>query len=502
MTISEAFQKTPFLLGQILDWPAAVYPDHSAVEWEDGDLTFMQLLDCVKERQRLLVELGAARFQRWGILLGNSPDFLISLFALARLGCVVAPLRESEPVDRLHAAFKQASLHAILLAKDGPITSELVESFPGTRTTDVDETVTALFLGERIEQEFVRSTPVDVDPALILWSSGSSGPSRGIVLQHHAVLANMRANICALDYRDDDRTLVVLPLAHAYALVHQCLCHLAIGATVCLPPSPLVAPLLCRSLERFSITTLTTVPPALRILLEGVRRSKRGYPALRLVTVGAARANQSDVNEFLSLLPHARLAITYGLTEASPRVSTHFVTEELCDPQCVGTPLPNIEVRLHSLDNGAEEIVLRGRSLMRGYADDPDVGVADHTLRTGDLGQMKNGNLHVIGRIGRAINRGGLLISAEQIERVLLDHVAVRHARVEGEPHPFWGEVPVAEVFVKPDSPPVSADELDRFCAEHLPYDERPARITVCSSALPGKLRKERHMLSLFRDKG
>ncbi len=499
MTISEAFQRTPFLLGQILEWPTAAYPDRAAIEWEGGGLTFEQLTEQVSERQRRLAALGAARFQRWGLLLGNSPDFLISLFALLRLGCVVAPLSKSQPLERMQTAVSSAGLHAVLISRDDSLASELITGLADNRGMGVDENLTAVFLETKDGSPFMGGKPVDVDPALILRSAGSSGRSRGIVLQHHAVLANIRANISALGYRDDDRTLVVLPLAHAYALVHQCLSHLAIGATVCLAPFPLVAPLLCRSVEQFSITTLATVPAVLRILIEGVRRGKRACPALRLVTLGAARANQSDVREFLSLLPHARLAITYGLTEASPRVSTYFVNGESCDPQCVGTPIPNIEVRVQSTRDGVNEIVVRGRSLMRGYAEDSYVEGADHTLHTGDLGYESEGRLHVLGRMGRAINRGGLLISAEQVERVLLDHASVKEARVESEPHPFWGEVPVATVFLRPDSPEVSEEDLARFCSARLPSDERPARITVCS-ATPGHLPKEQQMLSLFKE--
>ncbi|MEJ2008093.1 MAG: hypothetical protein P8Z30_08060, partial [Acidobacteriota bacterium] len=85
MTISEAVQQTPFLIGQLLDWPAALYPQRPAVEWEGGSLSFHDLLDRVREQEAVLATFGAGRFQRWGLLLPDIPDFLISFFALLRL---------------------------------------------------------------------------------------------------------------------------------------------------------------------------------------------------------------------------------------------------------------------------------------------------------------------------------------------------------------------------------------------------------------------------------
>ncbi|MEJ2010484.1 MAG: fatty acid--CoA ligase family protein, partial [Acidobacteriota bacterium] len=321
-----------------------------------------------------------------------------------------------------------------------------------------------------------------MDPALIVWTSGSTGRPRGVVLQHHAVLANMWANIRSLGYRDDDRTLLALPLSHAYPLVHQCLCHLALGATVCIPPTPLVGPILCRALENFSITTLTTVPPLLRILVEGLRRGRRSHSSLRLVTVGAGRADPAVVRDFLRLLPATQLVITYGLTEAGPRVSSSVVDREHINSECVGTPLPNVEVRTSSEDGAGQRILLRGRSLMRSYADDPWVEGTDATFCTADLGELEGGKLYFRGRVGRAINRGGVLVAAEEVERVLLEHPAVVSARVEREEHSFWGEIPVATVCLRPGAESVTPAELDRFCAERLPSFGRPTRIEVCSA--------------------
>lgn len=507
-SISESIRHTPFLLGQLLDRPVALYPERAALEWEDGALTFSQLARRITEREQALRRLGARRFARWGVCLPNSADFLITLFALVRAGCTVAPLRESPlMLERFGQAVREASLRAVVFSSRHPSLTDLAAG--ASEAVELGDKLTVLFFDEqatgRATREELPDTTtgseacIDLDPALILWTSGSTGNKQGIVLQHHAILANIAANIAALGFRDEDRTLVVLPLAHAYALVHQALCHWAVGATICLPPAPLAPPLLCRSLERFRITTLATVPPVLKILTEGVRQSRLACRDLRLVTVGAAPAPAPVVRDFFELLPHAQLAVTYGLTEAGPRVASCFVTPEDFASGCVGQPLPNTEVRVERAGDEAR-FVVRSRSLMRGYAHEPYEEGDDYLLRTTDEGYIEDGQLHFAGRGRRVINRGGSLLVAETIERALEEHASVERARVVAEAHPFWGEVPLAHVNLRAGCAPTTVAELERHCAARLLCEERPARIIIVSpAASTAEPLKEQQMLTLFQ---
>ena len=494
--ISEAVCSEPFLAGQVLDWPARLYGEKSALEWEGGSLTFAQMREAVLRRSAGIEALGAGKGQRWGLLLGNSPDFIISLFALFRLGCVAAPLRCNLPHEKLEAHVELARLDGVLTCP------EMQGSLSGMGRWRPEPASPDPGLMAFVARELRRPDTlpqVDLDPALILLTSGSTGRSRGAVLQHHAVLANLRSNIKALGLRDDDRTLVVLPLTHAYALVHQCLCHLMIGATVCLAPSPMVGALMHRYLESSAITTVSTAPPVLRVLVAGLNRSKCALPALRLVTVGAAFADRETVNDFLSLLPHTKLAVTYGLTEAGPRVATHFVSrDEPFSPECVGEPLPNVAAGLRELGDGRSEIVLRSRAAMCGYADAEDDAGYGATLPTGDTGDIQEGRIHLKGRAGRVINRGGILVGAEQVESVLMAHPAVASARVEAEPHAFWGEVPVATLVLNAGHETTGEDRFKEYCAARLSLEERPVRY-VFQAAAAGETGKAGEMASLLK---
>jgi acyl-CoA synthetase (AMP-forming)/AMP-acid ligase II len=483
MNLSDAIKQLPFALGQIIDGPSCAYPDRLAIQGASGRLTYSQLSKDVAHLQRELRTLGVARFQRWALLFDNTPEFFVALFALARLGAVAAPMLRDMPADRIAASGASADLQGVLYLSRDQRAAAAVDALGGG-----DETVASSGVGARrlareaadftaLSEARIAQAPIDVDPALILWSSGSSAASRPVTLQHRALLANMRANVRSLDYRDEDRTLVVLPVTHAYALVHQCLSNLMIGASVYLSPAPVLGPTLTAQLEEHAITTLTTVPPVLYLLVDGLKRRPRTLEHLRLLTVGAAAVAPSLVEAAKQLLPRTRVAITYGLTEAGPRVCTHFVDELPYAAQCVGSALPNVEVILKPVPEGTE-ITVRGSSIMRGNESGAGGEGADETVDTGDIGELQEGRLYVRGRRRRTINRGGYAVEPQAIVRALLSHPAVLQAWVCSEPHALWGEVPVATVLLD-ESAVLDAAELHAFCRERLPAQERPARIVL-----------------------
>ncbi len=497
--ISEAVRSTPFLLGQILDRPAQAYPERNALEWEGGQLSYSALRQAVLSMEQQLLHVGAAKGQHWGLLLGNSPEFLVTLLALVRIGCIAVPLRVSLPAEKLaeHAAL--ARLNALITQSDLP--GSLAANGWQPEPEALEGNLRAYFSGCSTAEPVSSGALIDLDPALIMFSSGSSGRSRGVVLQHHAVLANLNSNIISLGLRDDDRTLLVLPISHAYALVHQCLCNLSIGATVCLPPNPLMSGLLHCYLENSNISTLSTVPPVFCSLVAGLERSRFVLPSLRLVTVGAAFADRKSVELFLHLMPHVQLAITYGLTEAGPRVATRFVQAgEPFDPHCVGTPLPNVSVELEPNSGGEHEIVVRSRSSMcAAFEKEHPVPFPDLALRTGDLGYQNSAETFLLGRSGRIINRGGVLVSAEQVEAALFSHPAVAAARVEAEAHQLLGEVPVATVTLAQGETSLTPEALKEYCATCLTVEERPYRFTIRAADLLQVPEKAREMSSLLK---
>lgn len=469
--ISDAVRRMPFLAGDLIRWPAAIYPDRIAIA-SDERISYAQLDREVDELAAAFAEDGARSGEAWGLALGNTPDFIRCLFALLRLGVAVAPLAKTRSADALARAGEENALDAVIVPPcDANVRPALLER--GLKPHSVRNVDVIRLRAARPAGKARRL--IDLDPALILRTSGSSGHARAVTFPHHALLANIWSNISAVGWRDDDVTLAILPLHHAYALVHQVLCHLAIGATVVLPQEAILPPRLCHEIESRGITTIATVPPIARFLAEGVAASGVRLPRLRIITVGAARAPFEALETLRDTLPHVRVAVTYGLTEAGPRVTTHFVDERTSGSDCVGRPLPNVDVFIAgSADGGPGEIAVRSRSAQ----------CPDGLLLTGDLGEMRDGELYLAGRMDRTINRGGVKVAAEMIERTLREHPAVSSVVAAPMDDPCWGQVPIAIVATHGHA---TERELMSFCRSRLTPEECPVRISVGNTALSPK---------------
>ncbi len=458
-SIAEVYRTFPLTIGALLDLPLLRAPDSVALRTEHRTLTYRELDERVAQRSAAIEACGLRRFDRCAVALGNTAELLEWCFALARAGCIAVPLR-ADLGGAERAEIERALELAATISPDG--VRRLRRGAPAPPAPAA------------------AAVPIDVDPALILATAGSEGQPRYVVLQHHAVIANVVSNVRALGLRDEDRTLVVLPLVHAYALINQAFSHLAVGATVCLPEAPLAPPLLARALERFEVTTLATVPALLRMLLAGEGRT---FPNVRLLTVGAAYAPPALIAACAERFPRAEIALTYGLTQAGPRVTTRFVGRDETDTSRLGAPNPNVEVAVVASEDGRSTIRVRSRSVLRSYADEPFEEGADWSIATGDIGEIRAGELYLTGRSKRVINRAGRLVSAETIERVLQEDPRVRRAYAEAEEHPFWGEVAVVSVYVGPGHADLDVQQLAARCRRALPPAERPHRIRLCVCA-------------------
>lgn len=312
---------------------------------------------------------------------------------------------------------------------------------------------------------------IDTPPAcpgnggrLVLWTSGSTGLPRGIVHEWQGILWNARSNATELRLVRDDRALVLLDAAYCYALVHQILSHLIVGGSVAIPPQPAWLEATGRFIERFEATTLAVVPSILRSLL-ALPRLHTSLRRLRLLTVGGAAVDEALLRVAQEALPGVQIVVTYGLTEAGPRVATRFVKRsEDVSAGTVGHVLPGVDLRI----GGDGGILVRSPSVRVGVLNDGMVRHAPEWLDTGDLGEMcADGTLRVLSRRRPMINRGGSKLAPGEIERILLGVPGVAEARVVAMPHARLGEVPRAFIVPLPGAPP-EPRVLARRCLDEL----------------------------------
>ncbi len=327
------------------------------------------------------------------------------------------------------------------------------------------------------------------DPALIGYTSGTTGRPKGAVLSHGNLLASVEALLLAWRWTAEDRLVLALPLFHMHGLGVGLHGTLAAGASAVLVPrfSPdavLDAAAAHRATLFFGVPTMYTR------LVESPRAAE--LSALRLCVSGSAPL-PADLHRAFEAASGQRVLERYGMTETAMLVSNPYDGERR--PGTVGFPLPGVEVRL-SDDRG--EILVRGPNVFAGYLDRPEATAeafdSDGFFRTGDLGQLDaDGYLAIVGRAKELIISGGYNVYPREVEDALRGHHAVRDAAVVGRADPQWGEAVTAYVEV---GYAVTGDELRAFVTDQLAPYKRPKQVIIVD-ALPrnalGKVQK--HLL-------
>jgi O-succinylbenzoic acid--CoA ligase len=327
-----------------------------------------------------------------------------------------------------------------------------------------------LAAGEAARQRaLIQRTPLPADAAVILFTSGSTGVARGVVLSRAALVAAANASAHHLGWRDDDRWLLALSLAHAggLSIVIRCL---AARRPVVLCDRDFDRDHVAQLLARCTLASL--VPAQLAALLD----DPAWHPpaGLRAVLLGGAAAPPALLE--LAARRGVPFLTTYGMTEALGQLATAPI-DRAGDPRAPLVPLPGVALEAGTALAPAP-IVVRGPMLATCYLDGVPIAPA---FPTTDLGSLAGGALHVAGRSDNVIITGGENVHPAAIEAVLAATPGVRAACVFGVPDERWGQIVAAAIVTDPT---FDADAAAAHWHAALPAHARPRRLAVCP-ALP-----------------
>ena len=338
------------------------------------------------------------------------------------------------------------------------------------------------------------------DPSDILFTSGTTGLPKGVVMTHGRTLTVATDWVAMTGLAAGDVYLQVNPYFHMFGLKAGILASVCAGATMLPEPVFDVDRVLVRVAAE-SVTFLPGAPTIYQVILDHPDRDGHDLSSLRVAVTGAADIPVELIRRVHQELPFSTVITGYGLTEAG----TSSATERGDDPEAiattVGRPRPGFEIRLVDGDREVEpgqpgEVLLRGGSVMLGYLDDPEetakVLSPDGWLRTGDLGTIdETGRLRIVGRVKDMFIVGGFNAYPAEIENALLRHPAVQQAAVIGIPDERLGEVGMAFVVV---SGLTTSEDIIAWSREEMANYKVP-RVVEIVDALPlnatGKVMKE-----------
>lgn len=466
-------------------------PEHLAIIAGEQTVTYGEL------RQRILAaaaELGSLGVRAGdGVVLAASgtPAFAYGYFATHLVGAVAVPLDPQAPDSRLAHVAGRVQPKAVFAARAyehptlGPVRA--IDDLAELKDT-VDEPE-----GPQLD-----------DLADLLFTTGTSGAPKGVMLTHRNILAAANNINNVLENDDTDREVVPLPLSHSFGL-GRLRCNVLAGGTVILVGGFKLPGEILNAMQRWKATGFAVVPAGMAVLVRFGKDELAGFAdQLKYMEFGSAPMPLATKQLLIEILPRTRVWMHYGLTEASrcTFIEFHDSQDHL---DSIGRPTPNVEVRVvdegnHDVAPGTPgEIIVKGGMVTAGYWQDPErtkSTLVDGWLRTGDLGHRdEQGYIYLHGRKGDMINVGGFNVSPVEVEEVLGTHPAIAQGACIGIPDPSEVSGEVVKVFLvaRNGEAKPSRRELIEWLKPRLEPYKLPAKIEWVDS-LPktgsGKLQR------------
>lgn len=472
-------------LHEILRDKARGQPDRAAIVFEGRNITFAEL---DAESNRLahgLRALGLESGDRLGLFLPNCPEFEIGFYAASKLGATGCPLnssyREREIIYQLNDAgaailLTHAKLWPVVEAARPHLTHVREIVLVGEEPPDRASNVTRyrdIVSGQSTEPP---SVPVQANQlAALLYSSGTTGRPKGVMLTHRNLACNHEQHALATRMGADDSYVVYMPLSHIFGLALMGMAILSGAKQILLERFDLDT--VVRLIGEHGVTWLFVVPPVLLALANAPGLEPAQFRTIKFVLSGAAPL-APDVARRVEARLGLRVIQGYGSTEAG---ATHYspLEPDRMKLESSGVPMADTEHRVVDVVTGEHtlppaevgEIVVRGPQIMQGYWNAPDEtarALRDGWLYTGDIGRVDDdGYIYITDRKKELIKYKSFSIAPAELEAVLLEHPDVADCGVTGVEDAEAGEVPKA--FVVPRAGRVlEVDALARFVAERV----------------------------------
>ena len=495
--------------------------DGDAVVVGSERISWLELVERVDVASRALMALGVRAGDRVAVWAPNSLEWILAALAITSAGGVLVPIntrfKGAEAADLLKRSRAVALFtvrgfldtdYPALLADHGAVLPDLAHCVLLAGEPSGEERSWSSFLEaavavpmEELAQRIDAIRPED--PCDIVYTSGTTGQPKGVVMAHGQTLRAYLDWCDWADLREGDRYLIANPFFHIFGYKAGCLACLMRGATI-YPVPVFDAGEVLSLVEHEGITVLPGAPTIYHSLLEHPDLPRRNLASLRLAVTGAADIPVELIRRMDAELPFERILTGYGLTEAGTVSGSRPDDDFEHIASTAGVPWPGFEVRTvnesgrPSAVGTAGEVIVRGPTVMRAYHDDPEATAAaiddEGWLHTGDLGVFDaDGYLRIVGRIKDMFIVGGFNAYPAEIENMLLQHPAVSQVAVIGMPDERMGEVGAAFVVPEAGLSP-SADDLIEWSRAQMANYKVPRRVDFVD-ALPmnatGKIVKD-----------
>jgi long-chain acyl-CoA synthetase len=473
-----------------------------AILFEGTAIPYDELVRRVATAAGGLARAGIVRGDRVGLFLPNIPELVAVYYALMHVGAIAVSINVMSKPEELRHILNDSTAAALVTTAELLVNVPRRSEIPTVRTVFVDGPAPdAMPLSALTEGEPHEESPIALEPdapAAILYTSGTTGRSKGAVLSHGNVVSNVEATRSVVGMQPSDKMICFLPLFHCFGQNFIMNATLYTGATLVLlrrfAPEGVLA-----ACETHEVTMFFGVPTAYIALLAHGRSAH----ALRTVRYffSAAAILPTHIETAWHALTGKHIHEGYGLTETSPFAAYNHA--RAYKPGSIGAPIDGVQMQIVDeqrrplSDNQAGEICIRGPNVMLGYFQrdtETKHAIVDGWFYTGDIGlRDSEGDYFIVDRVKDMVNVGGFKVWPREVEEVLFTHPSVHESAVIGVPDDYSGEAVKAFIVLKSGCT-LTADEVMAHCRAHLSNYKVPKYVEVIE-ALPkgatGKILKK-----------
>ncbi len=497
------------LLGDILRLNALKFPHKLALVCNDARASFLDLNLRANRLANGLLSLRVRKGDRVAVLADNCPQYVEAYFAAAKDGLIIVPLNTTLDAEGVAYIVNDSGANTFIFSQNY---QEVISSLRSKLRT-VENYLAMGRPGEASPYEELLSesspeepqVPVDDDDvAALMYTSGTTGPPKGVMLTHKNLISDtVNTILSSYPIKRTDVHLNPLPMFYMGFMWYM-RCHFYVGSTVVSLENP-NPELFLKTIEREKVTTIFCISPTLAPVVNHPEVGKYDLSSVRLIVYGGALLPEAVQRRVAEVFGDVAIPI-YGLTEATSTVIMPPLIEgpweEVKRPGSCGKEMIHVEVRLID-EEGQDcapgqvgEILVRGDNVMKGYWGMPEAtakALEGGYLHTGDLAfKDEEGYYYITGRKKDVISSGGRAIYSPQIENVISMHPAVSEVAVIGVPDEELGEAIKAVVVLKVGRR-ATEEELIEWCKGRLENYQVPSSVDFISS-LPktasGKIRK------------
>jgi long-chain acyl-CoA synthetase len=488
-------------LAQMLENTTEKFPDKVALVFQGINITYSSLLNMVLRLATGLASLGVKKGDRVAIMLPNCPQWVISYFAVLKLGATVVQTNPMYVERELALQLDNCAAETIIAMN---ALYPRIENILGS--SNLKNVICVAFPGEvgnpkaiSFESLLKENSPnppeVVIDPkediAVLQYTGGTTGVAKGVMLTHSNLLSNVvqTSNWLPLE-EGEERFLVVLPLFHVYSMTLNNNVAVFIGGTQYLLPKFDIDTLM-KVIDSFKPTIFPGAPTLYIAIINHPKVQEYNLKSIKACISGSAPL-PVEVAEHFNQLTGGMVVEGYGLSEASPVTHVNPFSHNV-RVGTIGLPISDTEAKVVDIETGTRELapgevgelIVRGPQVMKGYWNMPEDTA--HTLKegwlyTGDIAQMdKDGYFSIVDRKKDTIIAGGFNIYPREIEEVLYAHPQVLETAVIGVPDPYRGETVKAFIVLRPGQQ-VTKEEITTYCREKLASFKVPQYVDFCES--------------------